>query len=171
MFKTVLLIDNYMDRGLADAELCGGGPDRRLVLNDVLGQRGGPLLDIALQIRNTPRLSLLQPMRGPGGICRRGQGTFRGDGCPRYGDGLSAKGGQTLDKNGPLPRNPAKVRKRQRKPIDKFKKVSIFARGKTRGTGTGTAPERSRRQCLEGGTAREFPDLSTAQKQTRRIRI
>ena len=43
-----------MDRGLADAELRGGGTHRRLVLDDVLGQRDGPLLDIALQSATLP---------------------------------------------------------------------------------------------------------------------
>ena len=126
--------DILVDRGLADAELRGGGTDRRLVLDDVLGQRGGPLLDIALPIRNTPRLSLLQPMRPPGGVCRRDHGTFRGNDCPRHRDHPSAKGGQTLDKNDPLPTNPAKARKRQRKQIDKIKKESMFVLCKRKNT-------------------------------------
>ena len=56
MFKTVLLIDNYMYGGLADAELVGRRAHRRLVLDYVKGQLAGPLLDVPFHADNTPRI-------------------------------------------------------------------------------------------------------------------
>lgn len=126
-----------MDRGFADAELRGGGPDRCLVLDDVLGQRGGPLLDIALQIRNTPRLSLLQPMRGSGGICRRGQGTFRGNGCPPCRDMAFSGRRQSLGSSGALPKNMHNSQFGKINMVDTRKKVSIFLNQKRKHARTG----------------------------------
>ena len=54
MFKTVLLIDNYMNRTFADAEFLRCGADRGPVLYDVKSEAFRPLLHVPFQNTTLP---------------------------------------------------------------------------------------------------------------------
>lgn len=60
--QTVPFCYHHMYRTLADPKRFGGLPDRRIAVNNIVGDADSPLLDIILQ-RNTPQESFLQCMK------------------------------------------------------------------------------------------------------------